>query len=358
MRALLRTFLIAAVLLAPAASALGQETGGSFGGGDFGGGGGGSSSGGGGGGGGGGSWGGGGGSSYGGGGGLGSFSGGSGGGGGCCSGLGGLLCLIVVVGGVIFASKFLKGRGGVAGIPGAMATQMPGTMHTTTMSLGLDWRARAQLQAHLAQLAASGQTGTKEGRAYLLREAVLALRRNEIAWLYVAYKDMGFLQPQQAQASFGQAGNDARARFRQELVRNADGTRIQQATPEMRANANEGQGTVVVTLVVVARRPMRGVVNVQNAGEIRAALDDRAGLTADQLVALEVVWSPAAENDRMSTGELEQFYPEMKLIDPTSIAGRVFCQFCTGPYPMELLNCPHCGAPAPRQPPGTPGATG
>lgn len=353
MRAHIRTFLLAFVLLAPALPALAQQTGGSFGGGDFGssGGGGGSSSGGGGGG----SWGGGS-PSFGGGGGAGSFTGGRSGGGGCCSGIGGLLCLLVIVGGVIVAGKFMKGRGSAAGLPGGMGVQLPGTMHTTTLSIGLDWRARAQLQQHLAQLAASGQTGTKEGRAYLLREAVLALRRNEIAWLYVAYKDLGFLQPQQAQATFGQAGNDARARFRQELVRNADGTRIETAAPEMRANANEGQGTVVVTLVVVAHRPMRGVQNVQNANEIRAALDDRAGLTADQLVALEVVWSPAAENDRMSTGELEQFYPEMKLIDPNSIAGRVFCQFCTGPYPMELLNCPHCGAPAPRQPPGTPGA--
>ena len=64
------------------------------------------------------------------------------------------------------------------------------------------------------------------------------------------------------------------------------------------------------------------------------------------MVALEVVWSPAAENDRMSTAELEQFYPEMKLIDPNSIAGRVFCAYCNGPFPAELLNCPHCGAPA------------
>ena len=60
---------------------------------------------------------------------------------------------------------------------------------------------------------------------------------------------------------------------------------------------------------------------------------------------IEVVWSPAAEDDRMSTAELEQHYPELEKLDEKAIAGRVFCAHCSGPFPMELLACPHCGAP-------------
>lgn len=54
--------------------------------------------------------------------------------------------------------------------------------------------------------------------------------------------------------------------------------------------------------------------------------------------------SPAAEEDRMSTAEPEQHYPELVRIDPKSIAGRLFCSCCSGAFAMELLNCPHCGA--------------
>jgi hypothetical protein len=86
--------------------------------------------------------------------------------------------------------------------------------------------------------------------------------------------------------------------------------------------------------------------HVNDAGQIRAALADRGALQGQQMVALEVIWSPAAENDRMSTAELESVYTELKLIDPNSIAGRIFCAYCSGPFPAELLNCPHCGAPA------------
>ena len=47
----------------------------------------------------------------------------------------------------------------------------------------------------------------------------------------------------------------------------------------------------------------------------------------------------------MSTAELEQHFAELrKILDPASIAGRVFCEYCSGAFPMELLTCPHCGA--------------
>jgi uncharacterized membrane protein len=343
-----------------------QGTGGSFGGGDFGGGGGGGSDDWGSGGGGGSDWGSSGSSDWGGGGYSGGYSGGgySGGGGGL--GCGGICCVIVVVGIVLVVMFIQNRRAGTSMMAGPMnmgpqgfappggapmgggmsgGYMGPNAMHVSQISIGLDWRARAQLQQHLMQLAQTGDTRSPQGLTNLLNETVLALRRNEISWLYAAYKDQGSHAPQQAQSVFQQLANEARSRFRTELVRGAAGQLNEQATPEMRARADEGKGTVVVTIVLATRRPMQGF-NVADAGQVRNALSDRGTLNAQQMVALEVVWSPAAENDRMSTAELEQFYPEMKLIDPNSIAGRVFCAYCNGPFPMELLTCPHCGAPA------------
>jgi uncharacterized membrane protein len=339
-----------------------QSSGGSFGGGDWGGGGGG-----------GGSWGGGGGS-WGGGGGswgggrswsrgvdddryesFGGYSTGSGGGLSC----GGACCLLAFVGLLLVAIVILGrrrgGSGGMtfAGHPGA--SPGPGGMrgsytdknaiYVTQIQLGLDWRARPHLQQHLQRLAETGDTRSRAGLAYLLGETVIALRRHEMSWLYAGYRDTGAWGPPQAQATFQQLANDARSRFQHELVRAYQGRVQQGSSPEMQAHAHEGQGTVVVTIVLATRRPMVGFAQ-PDAGQIRNALADRGSLSPDDLVALEVVWSPAAENDRMSTGELEQHYPELQLIDPKSIAGRVFCAYCQGPFPMELLNCPHCGAPA------------
>ncbi len=345
-----------------------QGTGGSFGGGDFSSGGSGGGSDWGSGGGGGSDWGSSGSSDWGGGGysgggySGGGYSGRGGGGLGCT----GVCCVIVIIGFVLVVMVIQNRRNGTSLMsgpinmgpqgfapPGGMPAgggmgggyMGPNAMHVSQLSIGLDWRARAQLQQHLLQLAQTGDTRSPQGLTNLLNETVLALRRNEISWLYAAYKDQGSHAPQQAQSVFQQLANEARSRFRTELVRGNAGQLTEQATPEMRARADEGKGTVVVTIVLATRRPVQGF-NVPDAAQIRNALSDRGTLNAQQMVALEVVWSPAAENDRMSSAELEQFYPEMKLIDPNSIAGRVFCAYCNGPFPMELLNCPHCGGPA------------
>jgi hypothetical protein len=98
-----------------------------------------------------------------------------------------------------------------------------------------------------------------------------------------------------------------------------------------------------VTLAVAARRELPDVGDVHDARRLRAVLEDLAAISSRELVAMEVIWSPAVETDRMSTAELETLYPELRKIDPQSIAGRVFCKFCAGPYAVELLKCPHCG---------------
>lgn len=109
-------------------------------------------------------------------------------------------------------------------------------------------------------------------------------------------------------------------RFRREVVRNADGDVATATAPELVARSEEGPGVVVVTLVVVTHRKPITVEHPRDADSIRAALADRGKLTASQLVALEVVWSPAAEDDRMSTAELEKLYPELASIPPASPA--------------------------------------
>lgn len=227
-------------------------------------------------------------------------------------------------------------------------------MHTSELAIGVDWRARAELQEGLARMAASGDTATEAGRAKLLGEAALALRRAELSWLYVGYQELGWLAPSAAERAFRNSAADARARFRRELVRNADGVVTEAAPGELAARPEEGPGLIVVTVVTVARRKLRAVTDLRDAASIRAALDDRCSVAADQLVAFEVVWSPAAEDDRMSSAELEQHYPDLSLIDPATIAGRVFCSYCQGPLPMELLRCPHCGAAVADEPPAAP----
>ncbi|MCB9595538.1 MAG: DUF1517 domain-containing protein [Sandaracinaceae bacterium] len=332
--------IVAALFLSTAAlPVIAQSTGGSFGGGSFGGGGGG-----------GGSYGGGGGS-YGGGSYGGSYSGGgySGGGGG-----GGLplvcsipIVLIFVVFWVIQQANKNKGGGG-GGQRYVNRNAGWNQMDISAIRLGIDWRARKMVQERLTQLASSGQTNTPAGLANLLRETILMLRRAEIAWLYASVANYHPMSAPSAEGIFRQLGTAARAQFREELIRNADGSTSRRDAPQMQAHKHEGEGVVVITLIVAAKREIIDIHTVDHADHLKRLLDDMTAVANPHtLAAMEVIWSPAAENDRMSTAELEQHYPDLKKIDERSIAGRYFCEYCRGPYAMELLTCPHCGAPAP-----------
>ncbi|HEV7667438.1 MAG TPA: DUF1517 domain-containing protein [Thermoanaerobaculia bacterium] len=172
---------------------------------------------------------------------------------------------------------------------------------------------------------------------------VLALQRVERSWLYAAQESQD-VSTRAAESGFLAACNRARSRFRRELIRSEGGGLATQAAPPIVPRPEEGEGTVVVSLILVTRRPLDRASTPDPAAEIRAGLADGAALTSEELVAIEVVWSPAAEEDRMSTAELEVTYPELSKLDPKSIAGRAFCAHCGGAFSHELLSCPHCGA--------------
>lgn len=346
-RRVIRSLVLAFVFAAPLAiapEAIAQETGGSFGGGSWGGGGGGgssssSSS----------SWRSSSSSDYG-----SSSSGGEG------SGLGTAVCVViglVLVWGSIALVGTLRDRARARraarhndGHP--VVTPPAGSVDVSSISLAIDWRSRAQLQKRLVELARTGDTKTAGGLASLLHETIAELRRVEHSWLYAGAVNAAPTNPGPAQQLFLSITNEMRSRFKREIVRAHGGSVRTDEPGVLRAKRDEGQGVVVVTLVVAARGEIPDIARAQDANHLRQLMRALGAVGAQQLVALEVIWSPAAEDDRMSTVELEAIYPELRKIDEASIAGRTFCAHCSSPYPAELLECAHCGAPSPPRGPG------
>lgn len=277
--------------------------------------------------------------------GSGSYSGSSSSGGG--DWVGGLCCIVIVIVLIISIGVFVSSRKkGAAAVAAHVPSAEPaiGGMDVSVIMLGIDWRARRQIQKDLERLSQSGRTDTPEGLAEMLRESVILLRRAELSWLYAGALDFqGGLSPQVAERIFRNATTKAAEKYQEEVVRNIRGAKTTQAVSEMKARSEEGEGVVVVTLAVAAHRQLPDVQNIHDAARINAVLTAYAALTADELAAMEILWSPAEENDRMSTAELETLYPELKKIEPGSIAGRVFCKYCGGPFAAELMKCPHCG---------------
>jgi len=264
-------------------------------------------------------------------------------GGGASGGLGYLIGLVVgvvfVLGITVYGLRLSRGA-----VHRGAASHEP--LDVSGLSLALDARARKFVQSELKRLAEEGDTATPEGLASLCRETALLLRRCETAWLYGASVNARPAAPDDADRAFRLAAQDARSRYRVEVIRNADGTSRARAGMSLVPRADEGEGVVVVTLLVAARTEVLDVPHVRTSHDAQLLLSEYVALDARTLAVMEVVWAPAVEDDRMSTAELEVLYPELtRLADSAESRGRTFCESCGGPFAAELEACPHCGAP-------------
>jgi uncharacterized membrane protein len=240
--------------------------------------------------------------------------------------------LLIAIGFFVFCYLLIKGFGRLT---------RPPNIGVAIVQVAIDARARRFVQDALSKMVATSDTQSKRGLAALLGAAARALTASKLAWIYGRSERWDPAPTQQARATHTLLANDARARFKTELVRKADGQTLAADAPALVAREHEGEGVVVVTLVVASHAKFASGPTV--IGGIDQLLASFAALSAADLVALEVIWSPAAENDRMSTDELEALYPELTRL--TAVGGRVFCSYCGGPHAAELAKCPHCGAP-------------
>lgn len=254
--------------------------------------------------------------------------------------------LIMLLAFAMFIAVNMKRRGQGAG---GHAMGPGGAIDVTVLRVVVDWRERKFIQSELDRIARSADTRTAPGLVRMLREVTVVLRRVRDAWLYAGIVNAKPMRAPEAEAWFQQHAQDARTRFRQELIRNAEGAMATRTAGELDARSEEGEGLVLITLIVAARGHLLDFHDLADAEQVRRCLESLGSLTSVALTAVEIVWSPAAENDRMSSAELERLYPDVQKIRGSSLAGRIHCTYCGGPFPAELLSCPHCGARVPEQ---------
>ncbi|HEY4242521.1 MAG TPA: DUF1517 domain-containing protein [Kofleriaceae bacterium] len=218
----------------------------------------------------------------------------------------------------------------------------------SVLRIALDGRARKFVQANLARIAETAETKTPSGRLALLRETSLMLRKLRDAWIYGGAVNEQMREMHAAKPVFDRYVDDARTKFMDETVRNDDGnvTTAAVTTPNV-ARSDQGEGVILVSIVVAAKTELFTVEHIGTGEDLRKALEAAPYREASDLVALEIVWQPSEDADRLTSIALEAKYPKPALIPLAgALVGKTFCTYCGGPFPAELVSCPHCGAPA------------
>ncbi len=219
-------------------------------------------------------------------------------------GLLGFLVLMAVVGLVANALRGVGGGEGSASLPRA-----DGPVSMVQVQVGLLASAR-QLQSDLRRLAATADTATSSGLQVVLQETSLALLRHPDLWVY-ALSERGEVPFASAEATFNRLSMAERSKLAAELTTNVSGRRGDGAAATTAGDSDAANDFIVVTILAATRQRFT-LPGAGTAEALRASLQLLGGLSASDLLAVEVIWQPDGAGEVLSTEELLTAYPDLQ----------------------------------------------
>ncbi|BAY24431.1 hypothetical protein NIES2100_42260 [Calothrix sp. NIES-2100] len=192
----------------------------------------------------------------------------------------------------------------------------------TRLQVGLLAQAR-DLQPELDRIAETADTNSPEGRAEILQETSLALLRHPEYWVYVG----GGTQQAKlnsAEAQFNRLSIAERSKFSEETLSNVNNqlraALAKEALPGTQNPENptdlitSGPGEYIIVTLLVATLGKYAMPALNSPDDLRQALRQIGGIPSEQLLAFEVLWTPQAEGDTLTSDDLLAEYPDLKLV--------------------------------------------
>ncbi len=175
------------------------------------------------------------------------------------------------------------------------------------------------LQKELDELALSADTGSAQGRAQVLQEATLVLLRHPEYWVY------GAAQSQQtaleaAEAKFNQLALAERSKFTEETLSNVN-NQLRDGSSQVTLPRSDGQivtteapGEYIIVTILVGTQGKLELPTINSSDDMRQALRQMGSISSDRLLAVEILWTPQAEGDTLTSDDLMAEYPDLKLV--------------------------------------------
>ncbi|MEG3844366.1 DUF1517 domain-containing protein [Microcoleus sp. herbarium14] len=236
-------------------------------------------------------------------------------------GFGGLFSILIFISIANFLVRSFRSAGGTT-------DELGNSVPTTTVSVarlqvGLLAEARG-LQAELDALARKADTDTAAGRAQVLQESTLAMLRHPEYWVYAGAESVQ-TRLEAAEAKFNQFSLAERSKFTEETLSNYNNQLRQSGSskilPGLQENGalvgsdlNSAPGEFIVVTVIVGTMGKLQLPAVKNSEDLRQALRQIGGVSSEQLLAVEVLWTPQANGDTLTADDMLAGYPDLRSI--------------------------------------------
>jgi uncharacterized membrane protein len=182
------------------------------------------------------------------------------------------------------------------------------------LQLGILAEAR-HLQPELDKLAMQANTSSPAGLTKLLQESTLALLRHPEYWAYADSQEEE-AKLSEAEAKFNRFALTERSKFQAETLSNVKGEiSSSEAKGSSLVQSEEAVPSeyILVTILVAAQNKLC-LGNIQSADDLKNALNHLGAISADSMLALEVLWTPQSVGDTLTSDDLIETYPSLKVI--------------------------------------------
>ncbi|MBE9209251.1 DUF1517 domain-containing protein [Nostoc sp. LEGE 06077] len=235
-------------------------------------------------------------------------------------GFGGLFSILIFIAIANFLVQTFR-RNSSDGAEGVDYGSNP-NVSVTRLQVGLLAQAR-DLQPELNKIAELADTNSPEGRAAVMQETSLALLRHPEYWVYAG----GGTQQAKlssAESQFNRLALAERSKFSKETLSNVNNqlkaALAQEALPANSELDNptrlisEGPGEYIIVTLLAATLGKLETPAINSTESLRQVLRQIGSIPGEQLLAIEVLWTPQAEGDTLTADDLLAEYPDLMLV--------------------------------------------
>ncbi|CAI5477272.1 unnamed protein product [Closterium sp. Yama58-4] len=176
------------------------------------------------------------------------------------------------------------------------------------LQVGLLGSAR-RLQRDLDRIADRADASSPEGLHYILQETVLALLRNPDYCIYGFSSSEVNNDSYAGEAAFNRMSMEERSKFKEETLVNVDGIRRRVTRNPSQERMNSEY--IVVTVLAATEGTLR-LPGIKSASDLREALTRLGSIPADELQAVEVLWTPQDDEDTLTERDMLLDYPRLR----------------------------------------------
>ncbi|KAL6771007.1 CPLD42 [Auxenochlorella protothecoides x Auxenochlorella symbiontica] len=208
----------------------------------------------------------------------------------------------------VFAFIMVKAAQGVLGGGGGSRALREGDDPVSVAKLQVALLGSARgLQRDLERIASRADTSGPAGLHFILQETVLALLRNPDYAVYGYGKSGREDSPDAAENRFNALSLEERRKFEAETLVNVGGRKRQSSLNRQSSGPNE---LIVVTILAAVAAPLK-LPRVTSREELLEALSKLGGVRSEDVLAVEVLWTPEEEGDTFTQEDLFTDYPQL-----------------------------------------------